>query len=116
MGNLPRISMIIPFLHESWQHIKPTVGSIIVNTPEVLLEEVIFIDDGNDNGWSFHDELRALHPKVKVHRNDNRLGLIQSKIVGADISTGEVLMFMEPHCVVAKKVAALAPADADSWQ
>jgi polypeptide N-acetylgalactosaminyltransferase len=94
--------MVIPYLHERWAHIEATVASIISYTPADLLDEILFIDDGNDADWQYHDMLQAIHPKVKVHRNPRRLGLIKSKVIGADLTNSSVIMFMEPHCIVSQ--------------
>lgn len=95
---MPTASLIIPYLHENFTLIKQTVGSIIQNTPLELLEEIIFIDDANVEGWSKRAELEALHPKVRVHRNEKRQGLTKAKVTGAALATSPVIIFMEPHC------------------
>jgi polypeptide N-acetylgalactosaminyltransferase len=94
--------MVIPYLHEDWKQMEATVASIISFTPAELLDEVLFIDDGNTADWQFHDRLRAIHPKITVHRNSQRQGLIRSKIIGADLTKSPVLVFMEPHCIVSE--------------
>ncbi|CAK0870549.1 unnamed protein product [Prorocentrum cordatum] len=96
----PNVSIIIPYLNESWSQMRATVGSILSYSPMDLVDNILFIDDGNSAEWQFHDQLRALHTKVTVHRNDRREGLIRSRVIGARRTTSEVLVFMEPHCVV----------------
>jgi len=103
IATLPTITMVIPYLNEQWFQISGTVASILGHTPPELLDEILFIDDGNPPEFMFHEELRGLHPKVKVHRNAKREGLIKSKVIGAAMVRSEVIMFMEPHCIVSQQ-------------
>lgn len=100
LTSLPRASLVIPYLNETWAHISATVGSLLAHSPLQLIDQILFIDDGNDKDWQHHDELRALHPKVRVHRNEVRQGLIRAKVIGAALVSSPVVIFMEPHCVV----------------
>lgn len=99
---LPKTTLVIPYLNETWEQISKTVGSILTYTPPELLDEILFIDDGNAPEWQHHTEMLAISPKIRIHRNDERQGLIRSKVIGAAIvkDTSPVIMFMEPHCVV----------------
>jgi len=100
---LPRASLVIPYLNETWFHIEKTVLSMLAHTPLDLVDEFLFIDDGNSPEWQHHEKLRALHPKIRVHRNEVRQGLIRSKVIGAGMVKSPVLIFMEPHCIVARQ-------------
>jgi len=101
-AGLPKTTLIIPYLHETWEQISKTMGSILTYTPPELLDEILFIDDGNEPEWQLHAEIKAISPKIRIHRNEERQGLIRSKVIGAAIvkETSPVIMFMEPHCVV----------------
>jgi polypeptide N-acetylgalactosaminyltransferase len=35
---------------------------------------------------------------VKVARSKERLGLIHAKVAGAELATGDVLVFLDAHC------------------
>jgi len=35
---------------------------------------------------------------VKLYRNKERLGLIRTRTLGADYSTGDVIVFLDAHC------------------
>eukprot|EP00929_Paragymnodinium_shiwhaense_P119804 TRINITY_DN91701_c0_g1_i1.p1 TRINITY_DN91701_c0_g1~~TRINITY_DN91701_c0_g1_i1.p1 ORF type:complete len:457 (-),score=101.49 TRINITY_DN91701_c0_g1_i1:118-1488(-) len=100
LDKMPSITMVIPYLQEQWSQIRQTVGSVLALTPPELLDEILFIDDGNPPEWRFHENLTALHPKVRVHRNEERQGLIKAKVTGAALVKSPIVFFMEPHCIV----------------
>merc|ERR1712110_830983 len=77
--------------------------AILSYTPPKLLDEILMIDDANLDGWKFHDRLKAIHPKIRVLRNEEHQGLIRSKVIGAATVASPVLVFLEPHCIVTKK-------------
>lgn len=95
--NMPQVSIIIPYLHESLELMRQTVASLIENTPDRLLKDIVFVDDANDAENSYTEELKALNPKVRVHRNEERQGLIKAKVTGASVTDSPVLVFLEPH-------------------
>merc|ERR1711972_646440 len=90
-------------LNESWPQMRATLASILAYTPMELVDKILFIDDGNSPGWGLHDELRSLDPKIQVHRNEERQGLIRAKVIGAALVDSPVIFFMEPHCIVGKQ-------------
>lgn len=92
--------MVIPYLNETWQHISATVASMLANTPLEAVDQILFVDDGNSEETQHHAALRAMHPKVRVHRNQERQGLIKAKVTGAGLVHSPVIVFMEPHCIV----------------
>lgn len=100
-STMPTVTIVIPYLTESWFHIKATVASLVWATNMDLLDEVRFIDDANEEAHKFRSEMEALHPKVRVISNQKRLGLTRSKVVGAQSATSPVLIFLEPHCIFA---------------
>jgi len=100
VSTLPTASLVIPYLHETWAQISATMGSILAYTPMEVIDEILFVDDGNEKEWQHHEDLLALHPKVRVHRNVERQGLIRSKVIGARLIKSQVIVFMEPHCIV----------------
>jgi len=100
LSDLPTVTIIIPYLQERWEHIRPTVASILANTPMELVDEILFIDDANPEAFEFHENITNMHPKIRVHRNEVRQGLIKAKATGALLTSSPVIMFMEPHCIV----------------
>lgn len=103
LKELPTITMVIPYLNETWPQISATLAAVLTYTPSELLDEILMVDDGNDPDWQHHEDLTKLHSKVRVHRNEERQGLIRSKVIGAKLVSSPVLIFMEPHCIVNKQ-------------
>jgi len=101
-SELPRASLVIPYLNETWQQVRATVAALIEYSCMDNVDEILFIDDGNQAEFQFHKELQAMHPKVQVHRNPKRQGLIRSKIIGVTLVKSPVIVFMEPHCIVSR--------------
>lgn len=52
-GDLPEVSIIIPFRDERLSVLLRTVHSVLQNTPDNLLAEIILIDDGSETGDCF---------------------------------------------------------------
>jgi len=99
--DLPKVTIVIPYLMESIWHIKATVASLIQTTPMELIDEVRFVNDANPNDHIFRQEMESFHPKVKVITNPVRIGLTASKVAGAKDTKSPVLIFLEPHLVFA---------------
>lgn len=99
--DMSKFSIVIPYLNEQWDHIFWTVRSILRYTPDNLLEEIIFVDDGNKEETKFKMELELMDPKIKVVSHESRQGLTRSKITGVKAAKSELIFFMEPHCLTA---------------
>eukprot|EP00927_Polykrikos_kofoidii_P071517 TRINITY_DN6777_c0_g3_i1.p1 TRINITY_DN6777_c0_g3~~TRINITY_DN6777_c0_g3_i1.p1 ORF type:complete len:521 (-),score=71.40 TRINITY_DN6777_c0_g3_i1:96-1568(-) len=99
-GNLTqlKVSIIIPWLGEKWLHLEGTMKGLLKFTPDELVEEYIFVSDGNAN--TRERELKAMSPKVKVLALPEREGLIRAKSQGVNMAKGPVLLFLEAHCIV----------------
>ena len=92
-------SVIIPFYNEALSMLLRTIHSILSRTPDVLLQEIILVDDASTYPYlqsSLNDYI-ALIPKVKLVRNEKREGLVRSRLIGAEMSHGEVLVFLDAH-------------------
>jgi len=95
------VSIIIPYYKEALFRIDITMRSILRNTNMKLIKEIIWVSDGNGPEQIFEEQLLAKHPKVKVHINSENKGLIVTKMEAAVRASGSILMFLEPHVVVA---------------
>mmetsp|Transcript_14996 Transcript_14996/g.26273 ORF Transcript_14996/g.26273 Transcript_14996/m.26273 type:complete len:410 (-) Transcript_14996:73-1302(-) len=91
------VSIVIPWLAEKWTHMEGTMKALLHFTPDELVEEYIWISDGNAD--SKETELKALSPKVKVIAFQERQGLIRAKMKGVEMATAPVLVFMEAHVI-----------------
>jgi len=103
LSTLPKVSFVIPYLNETWAQMRATVSSMLAFTPLEIVDDIIFVDDGNTEEWTHKVSLQELHPKIRIHRNEERQGLIRSKVIGASLASSEVIVFMEPHCLVQRQ-------------
>ena len=108
--DFPTVSVIMTTQNEPDDWISLSVESILARTPHHLLKEVIIVDDNgvpghhglpanirknvNEEEWTY---IQSLSPKVKVIKHDDREGCARSRLTGAKIATGEVLMFVDSH-------------------
>lgn len=92
------VAIVLPWLKERWEHMRCTMEAILHFTPDWLLEEIIFVSDGNED--SREKELTAMSPKVKVIALPERQGLIRAKMKGVEAASAPVIVFMEAHVIV----------------
>ena len=104
-SSMPRTSVIVTTMNERPGLLSITVHSILARTPPELLEEIIVVDDNGidpefrgdvDDDGEFA-ALEALGPLVKVLHNPVQIGCANSRLAGAEIARGEVLMFVDSH-------------------
>ncbi|XP_063778232.1 polypeptide N-acetylgalactosaminyltransferase 15 [Pseudophryne corroboree] len=98
--NFPTTSVIISFHNEAWSTLLRTVHSVLDNSPKKILKEIILVDDLSHQGHlkSALSEYVSRIAGVKLIRSNKRLGVIGGRMLGAARATGEILVFMEPHC------------------
>ncbi|XP_047136419.1 polypeptide N-acetylgalactosaminyltransferase 13 isoform X1 [Hydra vulgaris] len=98
---LPTASVIICFHNEAYSVLLRTVHSVLNRTPPDLLTDIILVDDKSEYEnlkRPLDDHVAQLSKKIKIIRNAKRSGLIRSRINGADLSRGDVLIFLDSHC------------------
>ncbi|CAL1287961.1 unnamed protein product [Larinioides sclopetarius] len=101
--DLPTASVIIIFTNEIWSALLRTIHSVVNRTPPHLLHEIVLVDD-----FSEKDELKYALKKyidkhfkpglIKLIRFNERKGLIRARLAGAELATGDVLVFLDSHC------------------
>ncbi|CAN2389770.1 Polypeptide N-acetylgalactosaminyltransferase 15 [Pristimantis euphronides] len=98
--NLPTTSVIIAFHNEAWSTLLRTVHSVLDNSPKKILKEIILVDDLSHQGHlkTALSEYVSRIGGVKLIRSNKRLGVIGGRMLGAARATGEILVFMDPHC------------------
>ncbi|KAI8130591.1 putative polypeptide N-acetylgalactosaminyltransferase 13 [Lucilia cuprina] len=117
-----KVSIIITYHNETQSILYLTINSIFRRTPLQYLKEIIIIDDCNEDGnktdmlkikktiiyifprtdsiiQNLQNHYKSLN-LLKCLRNPHRLGLIKSRNLGAEISSGDYLMFLDSHCEV----------------
>jgi len=95
------VSIVIPYLNEDWDYMQGTVNSILHFTPDRLIDQIIFVSDGNRNPRI--EELEAMSAKLKVLVLPKRHGLIKAKMKGMELVKSPVVVFLEPHCIVNRR-------------
>ncbi|KAL7012321.1 hypothetical protein ACKWTF_014770 [Chironomus riparius] len=102
---LPNVSIIIIFYNEVFSVLQRTLHSIVNRTPPELLHEIILVNDMSSNS-ELYDPLEDYvldnfpNTTIRIKNLLERKGLIVTRLEGAEIATGEVLVFFDSHTEV----------------
>lgn len=99
--NLPSVSIVIPFHEEYSSTLYRTITTVLRRAPPKLIRELVLVDDFSSREYlkfELENVLNASYTKVRVLRQPKRLGLMQARLAGAAVTTGDVLVFMDSHC------------------
>ncbi|KAK2164939.1 hypothetical protein LSH36_57g04092 [Paralvinella palmiformis] len=98
---LPNASVVIPFHNEHWTTLLRSAHSLLNRSPPHLLHEVILVDDFSSKEFlkkQLDDHVAVNYGgKVKVVHADKREGLIRTRLLGAKVATGQVIIFLDSH-------------------
>lgn len=105
ISQLPNTSIIVVFHNEAWSTLARTVHSILNTAPQHLLAEILLVDDASNRTFLgksleyYMNNLSAVRGvEIKVLRSKERVGLIQSRLIGVEQARGKVLTFIDAHC------------------
>lgn len=99
--DLPTASVILVFHNEGWSTLMRTVHSVIEMSPKQFLHEIVMVDDFSDKEHlkgRLEEYIKQFNGLVKLYRNKERLGLIGTRTRGAELATGDVIVFLDAHC------------------
>ncbi|XP_033116252.1 N-acetylgalactosaminyltransferase 7-like [Anneissia japonica] len=101
--NLPRASVVVVFHNEGWSTLMRTIHSIFNASPAHLLQQVVMVDDFSEkehlkSKLEEYIQLPRFLGKIKLVRTREREGLIRARIIGAENSDAEVVVFLDAHC------------------
>ncbi|EFP04504.1 CRE-GLY-4 protein [Caenorhabditis remanei] len=88
-------TVIITYHNEARSSLLRTVFSVFNMSPESLLTEIVLVDD-NSIDVDIGKELAQIE-RVKVLRNNQREGLIRSRVKGAQVAEAPILTFLDSH-------------------
>ena len=105
MKTLPAASIIIIFHNEVWGLLLRCLHSIYNRTPGKLIKEIILVDDGSDDeklGEPLVKYVKENFGKVffRFLKNNERRGLIVTRMIGARAAEAEVIVFLDSHMEV----------------
>lgn len=101
MKYLPTASVVLVFHNEGFSTLVRTIHSVINTSPTELIADIILIDDfstKNDLNDKLEEYIKRWNGIVKIYRTTKREGLIQARVLGAEHSTGEVIIILDAHC------------------
>lgn len=90
------LSVVLPCGNEG-EFFERTIRSIVAATPPEVLHEIIVVDDNSDPPLESAFTRDAQEYKVKFIRSNVTLGLIDAKHQGAEMATGDVIVFFDCH-------------------
>lgn len=99
-AELPSASVIIIFHNEIMSVLLRTIHSVVNRTPPELLHEIILVNDFSSRADLYGPLQEYLTTNfktttIKIKNLKERKGLIVTRLEGAAIATGEVLVFFE---------------------
>lgn len=96
-----KTASVILAAHNEHKYLERTIESIVSESPQDQLVEIIIVDDASEPPLSEITDKMNMKKfgkvEIKIIRHDERQGLIRSKTVGARASTGDLVIFLDAH-------------------
>ncbi|EDX10587.1 uncharacterized protein Dsimw501_GD12542 [Drosophila simulans] len=95
------VSIVIAIQQEHPHTLLRTIYSVITQTSPHLLKEIVLVHDGHPD----IDLIRHIHHKFPIVIQldmESLMGIIQARLTGASIATGDILVFLNGHMEVTK--------------
>jgi len=94
-----KVSVIIStYSLNMYEEFIDAVESIISQTYGDI--EIIVIIDGSEKSNIVHERVQSRYgDKVRIHENEENIGVIQGRNIGAEMATGDVIAFMDDDAV-----------------
>lgn len=101
---LPTTSIIIVYHNEGNSTLLRGLTSIVRRSPPKYLKEIILVDDASEGRDYLHGSLdqfiKTLPVSIQIFRNEERMGLMRSRMRGANAATGDTMTFLDAHIEV----------------
>lgn len=98
---MPNTSIVIVYHNEGNSTLLRGLTSICNKTPLRYLKEIVLVDDASEEREYLHEALdqfvKTLPVPVKIIRNEVRMGLMRSRLRGANAASGDTITFLDAH-------------------
>lgn len=97
--NLTKVTVLIPFHDDDWMLFMRTVHSVLLRTPDHLLEEVLIVQDYSPRDY-YHaklDEYLKKYPKIRHIKSARRQGIIPTRNLGIVNAKSEIIVSVDSH-------------------
>jgi len=97
---VPSVSIVVP-CHNGLEVTRACLSSLRETLPRSFRGEIVVVDDGSTDGTAeFLDELARTDDRLRVVRNARNSGFLESANGGAEIASGDVLLFLNNDTVL----------------
>jgi GT2 family glycosyltransferase len=99
-AELPTVSIVIP-CHDGIDHTSACLETLRETLPPKFRGEIVVVDDASTDGTAeYMAELGKLDDRIKVLTNATNSGFLKSVNRGAEVATGEILVFLNNDTIL----------------
>jgi GT2 family glycosyltransferase len=99
-AEVPSVSIVVP-CHNGLEVTRACLSSLRETLPRSFRGEIVVVDDASTDGTAeFLDELARTDDRLRVVRNARNSGFLESANGGAEIASGDVLLFLNNDTVL----------------